>query len=217
MNSKYYLVIIGILAVLVVVLLIIKTPKNYSENPGAVFDTSNTHEYQPSTADGTEYTNNQTNTPTGLKTYTNTNFGFSLNHPQSFVVSTDNTGKVSLNMPGATTNPTTVTTFTGSAPNGSGKFGSYTISYANNGWVVEQQNEQSGALYTAAINPIGYTTSGLPIFGSNMTHGFGMYSYVVALSHTTFVKITGDEGPYPHNLSTDPTFIITQSVSLIAD
>ncbi len=157
--------------------------------------------------------------PAGMHQYADSAFGFSVTYPQSLNISTDSAGKITLSVPGATTNPTTITKVTGPASNGSGKFGSYTISYANNGWVVEQQNERDGGVYSSPINPIGYTTSGLPIFGSNMSHGFGMYSYIVALSHTKFLRIYGIESDYipngQYNLNTDPTFLIAKSVIAI--
>lgn len=150
------------------------------------------------------------------KTYSDSSFGYSITYPENFTVSTDSSGVITLRNPSVTTNPTTITKLTGSAPNGSGKFGSYTISY-NNGWVVQQQDEQSGDMVTNQITPIAYTNSGLPIFGSNTGHGFGMYGYVVALSHTKFLKIYGSEdsnfsaGQY--DLKNDSIFALIKTIT----
>ena len=155
------------------------------------------------------------------ETYTDTSFGFSFKYPKTISVSHDATGKITwLNvLGGSTENPTTITESTGSVENGSGKFGSYTISYVNNGWVAQQQNEQDGSSYSASITPIAYTASGLPIFGSNTGHGWGMYGYVVALSHTKFLKIYAPEHGVMSNgiydLNTDSIFQIIKSISLI--
>ncbi len=160
---------------------------------------------------------NKTNVTT--PTYTDKDFGFSFEYPVLLGITTDNTGKITLvNPPGIMRNSTIIEKFTGSVANGSGKFGSNTISYVNNNWVADRQNEQTGNHYTEIISPSAYTTSGLPIFFSNYTHGSGSYAYAVALTHTKFLRIVGsDEDAYidgHYDDSKDPTYKIVKSVAV---
>ena len=116
-------------------------------------------------------------------------------------------------------NPTTIAKATGSADDSTGKWGTYIVSYGDSGWVVEQQNDQDGSLHSDPITPMGYTTSGLPIFGGGIeSHGFGMYDYIVALSHTKFLIISGPESSDDsamYNVTNDPTLLIAQSVAAL--
>lgn len=151
----------------------------------------------------------------GTKQYSDA-FGFTVTYPESYVVSTDGTGIVTFNVSGPVA-PITIVKTNNSAPDPSGKWGPYTISYANNGYVVTQQNEQDGSMASKSITPIAYTTSGLPIFNGGIpSHGFGKYDYVVALSHTKFLTVSGPDtvGSAAYSASADPTFAIAKSVAL---
>ena len=104
-----------------------------------------------------------------------------------------------------------------SADTSTGKWGKNILSYGTNSWVTQLQNEQDGSLYTAVTLPLTFTTSGLPIFSGGTKHGFGLSVYVVALSRTKFVIISGGEGlttPTGYDQSTDPTLQIAKSVTV---
>lgn len=93
MNQKYYLVIIGILAALVIVLLIVKIPKNNSAEINSVVNTENTREYQipvGDTANEKDTENSYVNmdpTPTIFETKKVTRNTYSFESPKNWIVS----------------------------------------------------------------------------------------------------------------------------------
>lgn len=171
-------------------------------------------------------TGNQTNTPVpsqptipaGSKQYSDGVFGYSFIYPQTSVLTTDTAGKITLAVPGATTNPTVIEKSIDKVDAGSGKFGPFVISYGATGWIAKGVNEIDGSETVTSVTPTAYTNSGLPIF-THGNHGFGMYAYIVALSHTKFLWIYGSEdgvftnGQYDD--TTDSTFKLAKTVKAI--
>jgi len=68
------------------------------------------------------------------------------------------------------------------------KFGNITYYYNGNNqsWMVELPDEQNGGMEAATVaTPISYTADGLPVFNGTRR----WKTYIVPLSHTTFVKL----------------------------
>ncbi len=150
------------------------------------------------------------------KVYTDAKFGYTATYPQTRIQSIDKTGKVSLSIPNSNIQPITIVKATDSADTSTGKWGKNVLSYGKIGWVTQVQNEQDGSLYSVATTPFAFTTSGLPIFNGGTHHGFGLSVYVVALSHTKFLIISGGEGltsTTGYDYSTDPTLQIAMTVT----
>lgn len=154
--------------------------------------------------------------PSSAKTYSDTIFGFSFSYPQSWNVSTDANGTLSVGLPNSNVAPITVKKTSGTGTDSNGKFGSVIVSFNGSQWVRQQSNERDGGLTSPTpTNPVLYTASGLPIFsGAILTHGWGIYSYIVALSHTKFLTIEGSDNSVdgPYNQDNDPTLSFVKTV-----
>lgn len=151
------------------------------------------------------------------KVYTDKTFGYSVTYSKAFTATTDKTGKVTLAVPNSGLAPFTIVKATGSADTSTGKWGKNVLLYSKSGWVTQLQDE-NGAVYTAATIPFAHTPAGLPIFNGGTRHGFGASVYVVALSQTKFLIISGPEGLTDANgydYSTDATLQIAKSVIII--
>ena len=151
--------------------------------------------------------------PAGMKQYSDSSFGFSFMYPQALAVSTDASGNVTLT---GTAGTTTVVKTTNTAPDSTGKWGPYTISYSGTGFVAQQQSDEDGSMHSVSVTPIATTASGLPIFNGGIPeHGFGKYDYIVALSHTKFLTISGPDmtgSAAGYSAATDPTLAVAMSV-----
>jgi hypothetical protein len=171
-------------------------------------------------ANANQNNGNPSTTPpiVSTKEYRDTAFGFVVKYSDTYSVSVNGAGAIVLTAP-QSTNPITLIKTTNTAPDANGKWGPYTISYGNTGFMVQQQNEQDGTTISKPITPIAYTTSELPIFnGGTPSHGWGTYSYIVALSHTKFVKVSGPDmigdGSGSYASETDPTFAVAKAIAL---
>jgi hypothetical protein len=155
--------------------------------------------------------------PAVAKVYTDKAFGFTITYPKTQTTSVDKNGTVTFYTLGSGLPPVTAAKATNSADTSTGKWGKNVLSYSNSGWVTQMQNEQDGSLYTAATVPFAFTAAGLPIFNGGTHHGFGSFTYVVALSHTKFVIVTGPEGvttPTGYDYTTDPTLLIAKATEV---
>ncbi|MSU55991.1 MAG: hypothetical protein EXS51_01640 [Candidatus Taylorbacteria bacterium] len=156
---------------------------------------------------------------TQTKTYSDTIFGFSFSYPKTWTISTDSTGTLSVGLQGSNVALTTIKKTSGTGTDSNGKFGSVVVSFNGSQWVRQQSNERDGGLTSPTpTTPVLYTASGLPIFsGAILTHGWGRYSYIVALSHTKFLTIEGSDNSVdgPYNPDNDPTLSLIKTVSSI--
>jgi hypothetical protein len=151
------------------------------------------------------------------KVYSDHLFGFATTYPQTMTLTTDKKGTITLAIPQSTIMPITIVKATGSADTSTGKWGKNVLSYGKNGWVTQVQ-DQNGTVQTVAAVPFASTPAGLPIFNGGTHHGFGLSVYVVALSHTKFLIITGGEGlttSTGYDYATDPTLQIAKAITLI--
>lgn len=159
-----------------------------------------------------------TTVPSTTKTYSDDIFGFSVTYPQSYLVSTDDVGKVNIKISGTNQNPITIKKANNYADDSNGKFGKFILSYGDSGWIVQRDDVRDGSLYTQSITPFTYTNSGLPVFsGGIRSHGWGTFDYIIALSKTKFLIISGPEnlGEGVYNVDSDPTLPIVKSITAI--
>lgn len=151
------------------------------------------------------------------KVYSDHIFGFAATYPQTLTATTDKQGNVTFATPGSSLTSITIVKATGSADTSTGKWGKNILSYGKNGWVTQVQ-AQDGSIQSVAAVPFASTPAGLPIFNGGTRHGFGQSVYVVALSHTKFLIISGNEGlttATGYDYSTDPTLQIAKAITLI--
>lgn len=151
------------------------------------------------------------------KVYTDKTFGYTATYSRSYTASTDKAGKVTMTA-GPGIDPIVIVRANNSADTSTGKWGKNVLSYGTNGWVTQLQSATDGSVYTAPTVPYAFTASGLPIFNGGTRHGFGASVYVVALSHTKFLIISGGEGlttATGYDASTDPTLKVAKTVTLL--
>lgn len=212
MQNKTTNVLLGVIAAALIVIIALfffnKNPAQpVAENAGTTTTTTGTQ---------TPAVPTQPTAPAPTsKPYTDAAFGFSFTYPAADTATVDAAGNVSVAIPGSEQAITVLKTLD-TAPDSNGKWGPYIVSYMNGSYVAQQQNEQTGAMQSKPITPIAYTTSGLPIFNGGMPeHGFGKYDYIVALSTTKFLTISGPDmsgqNP-PYDPATDPTLGIAKAV-----
>ena len=113
-------------------------------------------------------------------------------------LSKDDSGAIILqNEPSASSNYAKITLKKSSeqGADSNGKFGSVVVFYDNNRWMTQKTNQKTGGLGNAVPATILTNTSfGLLVFqGSIPDHGWGTYSYIIALSHTKFLIVQGTD------------------------
>ena len=220
-TSKTTNVLLGIIALALVVIIVLFAVHENAAAPTAPVLTTPTGS-AGATTDPQQVSQTTTSTTTttpvvaaGMKPYTDASFGFALAYPQADTATATSTG-TSIAIPGSEEAITVVKT-TNTAPDPSGKWGPYTISYSGTGYVVQEESEETGSMTSTPISPIAYTASGLPIFnGTIPSHGYGKYDYIVALSHTKFLTISGPDTmgtSSTYNAATDPTLAVAESVT----
>lgn len=153
---------------------------------------------------------------TEAKKYMDVPFGFSFFYSPNLIVSSDSEGLITLR-DNASNNPVpliSIRKFSGTrAIDSNAKFGSAAIYYENGSWMRSITNERDGGLGSAVtVTSPRRTIGGLPYFDGNVHgHGWGRYSYVVALSPERFLIIEGqDDG------DGNPTLSLAQSVHRIS-
>lgn len=145
-------------------------------------------------------------------------FGFSLSYPpDTWIVTKQVDGSVLVQTNSPDTNTITIKEVSGSrVTDSNGKFGSVSYYYGGaSQWMRIGTHERDGSPTTAMpVAQYPTTLSGLPIFsGAILSHGFGQYVYIVALSPTKFLVITGGE---PSDLSQDADSLLMALVRTIS-
>ncbi len=147
------------------------------------------------------------------KTYVEQTFGFSFSYPDSSVITTDKDGNINIT---SSTSPFIIKKTTDTGRDSNGKFGEVKIAFTNNQWTIQLSNQNSGGLSSPIpVSADSMTDSGLPVFsGATRGHGWGRYSYIIALSHTKFLTIEGPDNTTDGQYSeaTDPTLKIVKTI-----
>ena len=210
-----------LLIILVVVIVIVAGVSLSHSNSASPVATTTTTTDTTSNTDSSQTQNGGTQIPTQISTasdtklYADASFGFNLNYPNTYNVTSDAAGDLVLSVPGSAV-PITIAKSTNSVTDSNGKWGPYTISYTNGNYVVQQVDEQTGKMTSVVAVPVASTASGLPVFkGGIPDHGFGTYDYIVALSHTKFLKISGPDTLVgsSYDGTKDPTFAVVKTIT----
>lgn len=96
-----------------------------------------------------------------------------------------------------------------------GKWGTYSIRFdaASNAWIVTRASERDGSSYDTKTEPLMTTYGGYPVFeGGIRSHGFGRYTYIVALSHEKFLLVSGQETFEPSMPEKEPLYTLVKSI-----
>lgn len=157
-------------------------------------------------------TSTQTATISSWQKFVDQSFGFSLLYPPYLSLSAGlSKGVIRLEY---IQNPGEVFTITEqSGPqvtDSNGHFGTVLYYYNGDQWIKGgSMNERDGSsIPPSPIDPLGYTSGGLPIFNGAVTsHGWGVFSYIVALSTTKFLIVEGQD------TATSPLLQIVQSIA----
>ncbi len=215
-NNRTTNILLGIIALVLIVGIGLFLAKRNVSAP--VADTTvPTADSTPTVTPPTSPSTPGSTVPAGMHQYSDTSFGFAVDYPESDTVTSSGSGMASIAVAGSAA-PITLVGTANTALDANGKWGPYTISYVNGGYIVQQESEETGSMTSKPIAPIAYTASGLPIFNGNVpNHGWGTYDYIVALSTTKFLKVSGPDtlnNSVSYDASADPTFAIAKTVTV---